>query len=280
MVLTIVGSGYVGTALARQLQLQRQAVPLVLTTTSELRLCELNQLADRVQICDATNPDHLRKALNKSRVAVFTLGPKGNRQGDVDLYRSTFEECFHCLSSVIAELPALQHIVYTSSCSVYGHASDAWVNENTPARPRTARGEVLLESEQLVMQLMGENRKVCVLRLAALYGPGREIKDRLRGLAGKQLPGDGGSFSNWVHVDDAAGAALAAINGCWTGLVNVVNDEPLRDRDLVDRTLIQEGLERVQWTGAPGPAPPFSRCISNHRLKELGYRLQHPTLFS
>ncbi|WP_415410839.1 hypothetical protein ACLM45_04595 [Synechococcus sp. A10-1-5-9] len=36
----------------------------------------------------------------------------------------------------------------------------------------------------------------------------------------------GGSFSNWVHVDDAAGAALAAINGCWTGLVNVVNDEP------------------------------------------------------
>ena len=62
--------------------------------------------------------------------------------------------------------------------------------------------------------------------------------------------------------------------------VNVVNDEPLRDRDLVDRTLIQEGLARVQWTGAPAPAPPFSRCISNHRLKDLGYRLQHPTLFS
>ena len=29
--------------------------------------------------------------------------------------------------------------------------------------------------------------------------------------------------------------SLAAINGCWTGLVNVVNDEPLRDESLVDR---------------------------------------------
>ena len=64
-------------------------------------------------------------------------------------------------------------------------------------------------------------------------------------------------------------------------MVNVVNDEPIRLRDLVDITLSQEALEPVRWTGTGRQTHnPCSRRIRNDRLKELGYQLHHPTVFA
>ena len=105
------------------------------------------------------------------------------------------------------------------------------------------------------------------------------MRTRLRSLAGQDQPGDGQSFSNWVHVDDAAGAVVAAIDGRWAGVVNVVNDEPIRLRDLVDTTLLQQALEPVRWSGCQTHTP-CSRRIRNDRLKKLGYQLHHPTVFA
>ena len=86
------------------------------------------------------------------------------------------------------------------------------------------------------------------------------------------------SFSNWVHVDDAAGALVAAMDGAWNGVVNVVNDEPIRLRDLVDGSLKRQNLEPVRWQGSARAGAGSSRRIRNDRLKSLGYRLKHPKL--
>ena len=93
---------------------------------------------------------------------MFCLGPKGNRQVDADGYRTTFLDSFNCLKAVMPALPGLGQIVYTSSCSVYGHAADGWVDETTPASPRPGHGDVLLESEH--KSLSSERTQVCVLR--------------------------------------------------------------------------------------------------------------------
>lgn len=55
MHLTIVGCGFVGLALARQLQGERSQLTLTLTTTREERFAELEPLADHVRICDASD---------------------------------------------------------------------------------------------------------------------------------------------------------------------------------------------------------------------------------
>ena len=69
----------------------------------------------------------------------------------------------------------------------------------------------------------------------------------------------------------------AALDGAWSGVVNVVNDEPIRLRDLVERSLQRQGLTPVRWLGEDGPDS-TGRRIRNTRLKQLGYRLHHPTL--
>ena len=275
MAVTILGCGYVGTALAHQLQSRRQQWPLRLTTTREERLSSLEELADSALLCDATKPDQLMAALQGSRVAVVSLGPKGDRQVDADGYRRTFVDSLACLKSLLPRLPELEHILYTSSCAVYGDANDGWVDETTPPDPGPGHGSVLLESEEILTGI--QDRHVCILRLGALHGPNRTLDARLKGLAGSERPGNGQQFSNWIHVDDAAGALLAAIDGGWTGVVNVVNDEPIRLKDLVHRSLSGQNLAPVRWSGGESQKP-RSRRICNDRLKSLHYRLRHPVV--
>tara|TARA_Y100000589_G_scaffold137435_2_gene131446 strand:- start:2403 stop:3266 length:864 start_codon:yes stop_codon:yes gene_type:complete len=278
MGLTIVGCGYLGEAVARQLQARRTALPLTLTTTVTDRHAELTDLADQLLLCDATDPAQLLAALQHNRTAVFCLAPRGNRQVNADGYRQTFVESFRCLRSLLPDLPHLRQVIYTGSCSVYGDANGEWVDESTAPAAGTEHGAVLLESERLLTEMEDSKRLVCILRLAALHGPGRELDDRFKGLAGMERTGDGRSFSNWVHVHDAAGALIAAMDGAWTGLVNVVNDEPIRMRDLVNRSLKRQQLEPVHWSGGPVSASGTGRRIRNDKLKALGYRLEYPML--
>ena len=85
------------------------------------------------------------------------------------------------------------------------------------------------------------------------------------------------TYSNWLHVADAAGALEAALDAEWAGLVNVVNDEPIRLRDLVGRSLQRQGLAPVRWLGQDEPGS-GGRRIRNTLLKQLGYQLQHSRL--
>ena len=275
MNLTIIGCGYVGLALAQRLQPRRPQLRLTRTTPRNERRDELTPLADRVQMCDATEPTQLLEVLRDCNSAVFCLAPKGNRQVDANGYHHTFVDSFTCLKSLLPQLPNLQQILYTGSCSVYGDAQGDWVDEQTTPEPGAGHGDVLWQSEQLLNGI--RDRQVCILRLGALHGPGRDLDRRFRGLAGLERPGSGSSFSHWIHVDDAAGALEAALDGEWTGVVNVVNDEPIRLRDLVAGSLSRQGLAPVRWLGEQEPQPE-GRRIRNRRLKQLGYRLQHPTL--
>ena len=278
MGLTIVGCGYLGRAVALQLQTRRPELKLTLTTTRTEQQGKLANLADRLLLCDATDPAQLLTALRHNHTAVFCLAPGGDRQVNADGYRRTFVDSFLCLRSLLPDLPHLRQIIYTGSCSVYGDADGGWVDESTAPAAGTGHGEVLMESERLLIDMEDSLRRVCILRLAALHGPGRELDDRLRGLAGRDRAGDGRSFSNWVHVNDAAGALIAAIDGAWSGVVNVVNDEPIRIRDLVDSSLKRQQLDPVHWSDSPVNASGEGRRIRNDRLKALGYRLQHPML--
>jgi 2-alkyl-3-oxoalkanoate reductase len=66
-----------------------------------------------------------------------------------------------------------------------------------------------------------------VLRYGNFYGPG--ATESLVGLIRKRrLPiiGDGGGVWSWIHLDDAAGAAVVAVERGHRGIYNIVDDEP------------------------------------------------------
>ena len=278
MRLTIVGCGYVGMALARQCRLHSPLHELVLTTTRSDRCEQLASHADHVLVCDASQPDALHQVLQGADAAVFCLGPKGDRQVSAAEYRHTFIDSFRCLEQLLPRLPQLQQILYTSSCSVYGDSKGGWVDETTEVQPSDEHGQVLVETESL-LETMGaaHSRRVCILRLAALHGPGRTLDQRFRGLAGQTRAGNGQRYTNWVHVEDAAGSLRTAIDQRWSGVVNVVNNEPIQLADLINGALQRQGLAALTWDGEACVGG-NDRRISNSRLQGLGYELLHPTI--
>jgi nucleoside-diphosphate-sugar epimerase len=101
------------------------------------------------------------------------------------------------------------------------------------------------------------------------------------------LIGDGGALLSFTHVGDAAGAAVAAIDGP-PGIYNVVDDEPVRAGDwlaLFARSLgapeppeltIDEGLERAGWLAVHRMTE--QRGASNARARErLDWQPEHPS---
>lgn len=278
MRITIVGSGYIGKALARHWR-GRPGITLTLTTTSAGRVAELEPLADQVRVLRADDGPALRAALTEAEAAVLCLAPTGDRQVDANGYRATYRDGMATLQGLLPQLPRLRRIVYTGSCSVYGDAAGAWVDEDTPARPADGHGRILLESEALLAACRSEERRVCVLRLGAIHGPGRELGERFARLAGTTRPGTGSQHCSWIHRDDVVAAVAAAVEQSWDGVVNLVDDQPWTVAALLDAVIRERGLEPVRWDASRVPETiPADRRISNRRLHALGYTLQHPRL--
>ena len=115
-----------------------------------------------------------------------------------------------------------------------------------------------------------------VLRYGALYGPGTwyapdgAIAERVKAGTLRQAP----SWTSFVHADDAAAAALAALD--WpAGPVNIVDDEPATTADWLP--VFSAAL------GAPTPgtagrhAAPMGRPVSNAKALSLGWKPQVPS---
>jgi nucleoside-diphosphate-sugar epimerase len=98
-----------------------------------------------------------------------------------------------------------------------------------PPRKQTASLEALRRLEAAVL---GSDRiEGVALRYANFYGPGTSIDvdgAMAEQVRRRQLPvvGSGAGVWSFVHVDDAASAAIAAIDGGRPGAYNIVDDEP------------------------------------------------------
>ncbi|GAA4043228.1 NAD(P)-dependent oxidoreductase [Streptomyces shaanxiensis] len=100
-----------------------------------------------------------------------------------------------------------------------------YVDAPDPGWAATVRA--VAELERLVS---GSGLAGVVLRYGTLYGPGtgyaRAGGTALRVLAGKlPLPG-GTGITSFLHVDDAVGAAVAAVESTATGVFHATDDEP------------------------------------------------------
>jgi len=94
-------------------------------------------------------------------------------------------------------------------------------NNGEPARSQLETLAAINELESLV------GATGAVLRYGSLYGPG--ASEQLVELVRKRavpLVGDGAGVWSWTHVDDAASAAVAAVERGARGIYDIVDDEP------------------------------------------------------
>ena len=134
-----------------------------------------------------------------------------------------------------------------------------------------------------------------VLRYGAFYGPGTAFATDPAGemtemIRKRRLPVVGGGSGIWslTHVDDAAGATVAALEGARGGVYNIVDDEPAPVAEVLPALAAELGAKpprRVpRWIGrllAGGGATMMmteARGASNAKAKrELDWHPRHPS---
>jgi nucleoside-diphosphate-sugar epimerase len=95
------------------------------------------------------------------------------------------------------------------------------------AHPPAAMRKTLEAIRRLEALVTAARLEGVVLRYGSFYGPG--ASDELVQLVrARRLPlvGGGTGIWSWLHIDDAAGATVVAVEGRATGVFNVVDDDP------------------------------------------------------
>lgn len=190
--------------------------------------------------------------------------------------------------AALAASPRLSQVIYLTTLGVYGNHDGAWVDETTCPRPGSQRLERRLAAEA-DLQAFGREKGVpiAILRLAGIYGPGRNALVQLRAGTARRIDKPGQVF-NRVHADDIAASIRATVECRFDGIVNVTDDLPAPPGEPVAYAAALLGMD-------PPPLIPFEEAaremspmaltfwagnkrVRNTVMRErLGVALKYPT---
>jgi nucleoside-diphosphate-sugar epimerase len=278
MRVAILGCGYVGLELARQLVDDHDVVG-VRRSKAGIEAIEATG-AEAVQ-ADVTDGTDLA-AVPDVDALVFAAssggrGAEAAREVYVEGLRTAIER-FGARENAPARL------VYTSSTGVYGDHDGGWVDESTPLEPTTEKTAVLAEAERIAREVAAEyGIDGAVARFAGLYGPERYRLERY--LEGPVTEG----YLNMIHRDDAAGVVRFMLESTDEDLLLAVDDEPAEKWAFADwlaeacDTETPPKMTKSERLADDSLSEPAKRRIltskrcSNDRLCELGYSFRYPT---
>jgi len=182
-----------------------------------------------------------------------------------------------------------QRFVYISTSGVYGDCAGARVSEVRVRRPQTPRARRRVDAEDRLRDWAARNGvALAVLRVPGIYAETRLPLDRIR-QGTPVLVADDDVYTNHIHADDLARAAVAALFRARPNRAyNVSDDAELKMSawfDLVADAYQLPRPPRVGWEEAEQRIAPMllsfmneSRRLSNVRMKrELHVRLKYPT---
>lgn len=271
MKVAIVGCGYVGTRVAKNLR-SKSDYTVTATTTTVSRVVELEGVAQRVAVLKGNDKEAMTAVLQKQDAVMLCVGAPNSHT-----YQESYLDTATTLVSVLKEIPTVKQVIYTGTYSVYGDRQGELVNEDSPVAPANQNGDILAETERVLLAASSPNLKVSILRLGGIYGPGRELVKIFGRWAGSTRPGRGEDATNWVHLDDIVGGLTFALENGFQGVYNLVGDVSLSSGELLDRICEANNLPKVSWDGSPSVRP-YNARVSNLKIQAAGYQFVHPEM--
>jgi nucleoside-diphosphate-sugar epimerase len=262
----VVGCGFVGLPLARSLASGGWETHAI--TASESSAAKLHNEPFAAYALDITDKASFGRLAERRFDVVIHCASSG--RGGASSYAAVF------LGGIRNLMATLNYgrLIFTSSTSVYAQTDGSTVDETSPADPTRETGQILRNTEDLVLAANG-----VVARLAGLYGPGRcaPLQKLLEGRA--TIEEDGTRRMNMLHQADAAGALEFLAKTELSGVYNVVDNQPTAEIEWY----------RYVCHRLNKPLPPFgprdsnrkrgwtNKRVSNRKLRSLGWDPIFPT---
>jgi nucleoside-diphosphate-sugar epimerase len=271
--LLILGAGFSGRAIRETF---RQAgFSVTGTTRSAEKAQSLRALGIEPVLYDGgAVSDALAAVMARATHVVQSIAP--GKDGD-PLFRTG-------MPALATLMPKLEWAGYLSTVGVYGDHQGGWVDEETKLNPVSVRSIERVEAENHWLDFgTASGLPVAVLRLAGIYGPGRNaLRNMEEGTARRLIKKD--QVFNRIRVEDIGRSALFLAEGRLGGVWNITDDEPGPPQDVV--------AEAARLMGLPVPPDiPFetaelspmarsfyaeNKRVSNAKLKAAGFEFRFP----
>jgi nucleoside-diphosphate-sugar epimerase len=177
-------------------------------------------------------------------------------------------------------------IGYFSTVGVYGDSKGEWVDEATPTQPSSDRSRWRVKAEESWMRLGAEAElPTAILRLAGIYGPGRNHFVNLEAGTARRIIKPGQVF-NRIHVDDIAAVVERAALREAEGIFNLTDDEPASSETAIAYAAelmgvpVPEGIpyESAQLSPMAASFYADNKRVKNELIKSrLDVELTYPT---
>ena len=276
---------------------------LLLVGCGDIALRVADLLRHRVRLLGLTrNRDDVRKLRGRGIVPLFGDLDERRSLSRLDLRASAVLHCVpppaegrddprtrNLLAALSGARIIPRHFVYLSTSGVYGDCAGARVAETRAVRAQTPRARRRAAAERrLRAWAAGNGVTLSILRVPGIYAPTRLPLERLKH-GTPALVADDDVYTNHIHADDLARAAVAALYfGRPNRAYNVCDDAEMKMGAWFDTVADAFHLPRparVSWDDAERRIAPMllsfmseSRRLANARMKrELRVRLRHPT---
>ncbi|MSR30980.1 MAG: SDR family oxidoreductase [Gemmataceae bacterium] len=212
----VAGCGYLGSQLATGLA--RLGIRVFATTRR--RTDAIRALGAEPVVCDFTRPATLATLPAADWVVYCAASDAKGANSFRDIHLDGLLAVAHSQASRGFQ----GRFVLVSSTSVYCQEDGNWVDENSPAQPQTEAGQITLEAEERLREIIPS---AVVLRFAGIYGPGRLIRAKTL-QQGEALVCNPDRWLNLIHVTDGARAVIECfVKGAPGPIYTICDDLPV-----------------------------------------------------
>lgn len=261
--IAVLGAGYVGTAVARALVAAGDTVWAVRRTARPTNDGITWLAGDLATGAVEGLPGQLD-------AVILSVAPSGG----TDRYEDTYPPAART-ALAIATATGARALGYTSSTGVYGEQDGGWVEESTPRRGAGQGNGALIEAEDTLLQ--SGRPGVTVLRVAGIYGPGRDPRGRYA--RPEMLPRRGQYWTNLAHQADIVSAILHALPYARAPrALNVSDGHPALAADVARWCAAERGINPDTLVFEnDSPLGRSNQRVSNAALRATGWEPQFPS---
>ena len=266
MNIAIIGAGYLGAELTAFWS--SKGIHVTIATWHPEWAKGLSSVAQKCVFLREDSEEEVLSLLVNNEAIVLTLPVDAPAE-------ETYLQITRLLRKATLQNELIRTVIFAGNTAVYGDHAGLWVDESGELKAGSEQGKILVEMERLIQSLRENGCRVCVFRMAELYGPGRTLLERFKPLAGQTLSGHKESFSNMIHRDDAIAAIDYAIRHHLNGVYNLSDDDHPTIGHLYDQLAHHFHLPKAIWNPDQDTAL-LNKRISNHKIKSEGFAFHHP----
>jgi len=267
MKIAIIECGYIGYELARELKKKGHFI----TCTSK-NPCNIKHYHDVQKALVMSNRDlkEMCLILDENDLIIVTTAISVQ-------YKNSYHQIAQTIKNCALQLQTPKKIIFISDCTIYGHHQGKWVDESSSLNATDENSKSLIEAEKIIFSLFELDWKICILRIAKIYGPGQTLFDLLKPNLNEVIPGHGEYYTNMVHQKDVIGVILYILEHNMQGVFNVVDDDHPTRKDFANLLYSKLKLAPPKFDPAIAEFPEYNKRVSNYRIKEMGYHFKFPT---